>query len=184
MTAATELPHGPIGGGVFPGYECTYGPWPSRTDDEVWPQWVGPYPVHNQTQRDYQERIQRQAEDISETTGFGKVKERKHIMNSPPTTPPHVRTRKMIVDPSRFPKPQASDTKIKKSTASKRPVPRRPITRSTGSARLALHPRKGHVIFRELFQSHVISFETYLQDHDPEKQTPPAESYFDDWGSP
>ncbi|KAK3172318.1 hypothetical protein OEA41_005639 [Lepraria neglecta] len=177
------MSRGPVTDGQWAWFKPTNYPRARKTDDEAWPQWVGPCLVQNQAERDFQERLQREAEDISETTEYGGIKERKQLMMSPSGTPPLVRTRTMIVNPSRFPKSQASDTKIKKVRASKRPAPRRPVTRSLRqNPRLALHPCKGRVIFG-LF-SKVTSFETYLQDHDPEKQTLPAGTYLDGQGSP
>ncbi len=165
MTLANNLPHGPIGGGIFPGFERTYGPWPSKPDSEVWPQWVHGHLCGGPAARDYQIQLHEETQYLSETTEEGEINSRKLLLNSPPTTPPLDKKRKMIVDPSRFPKAQASDTKIKKTKASKLPITHRPLTRSTGSACLALHSRKGYVIVRELSRPQVMSFETYLQEH-------------------
>ena len=158
----------------------THYPRPSQDncDGETWPQRIQGYECGNQAERDRRQRLLRDADDISETTGFDDARERKQFIISPPSTPPLIRQQKMIVDPSRFPKTkthtqththtQARNTEVQKKAkarVSKRRAPRRPLTRSTGSARLALHHRKGHVIFRELFQSHVLTFETYLKDH-------------------
>jgi hypothetical protein len=132
--------------------------YPRKTDDKAWPQSVGLFQVQSQTERDLQERLQQEADDISETTGYGETKERKRQMISPPSTPPLNRGQTDIVGPL-----QASATKIKKVRA-KRSATRRPVTRSLQSRpRLFLHECKGYVYYGLLAEA--ISFEEYLQNH-------------------
>lgn len=127
-----------------------------------WPQWVRGYECGNLTERDRRERLLREAEGISETTE-DQDSPRNQVMISPPTTPPNISNRKTVMDPSHFPKTQASDTRIKKTKAFKRPAPRRPVTRSMVSEEVAFDSRKNHVKIRRLSQFPVMSFEQYLR---------------------
>ena len=144
---------------------------PVDENGEIWPQFIKGIRCNNQAERDHRERINRDTEMMSETTDY-QEDPRKRLLMSPPTTPPHIRQQAAVMNPSRhclldasWEGNEKSRTKIRKTKTKNRYVPRRPATRSTGIARLALHDRKGHVIVQKLFASEIMSFTAFVQEY-------------------
>lgn len=132
----------------------------------------------SQERRDLDECMRQENELGSETTYESDDPKELYMENrrnsrkrpmSPPSTPPHLKGRKL----SRTQDPISGlqdSSKVQKSGQKKRPsrvAPRRPMTRSWGIAGLSLHPhRKGQVLFWLTSTRYVVmSHEKYLRDY-------------------
>lgn len=132
----------------------------------------------SQERRDLDECMRQENELGSETTYESDDPKELYIENrrnfrrrpmSPPPTPPHLKGRTLSRTQEPFSGIQDS-SKVQKRGHKKRAsrvAPRRPMTRSWGSAGLSLHPlRKGQVIFWPTLTTYVItSYEKYLRDY-------------------
>ncbi len=88
---------------------------------------------------------------------------------SPPSTPPHLKGRKLprTQDPSSELRDSSKVQKGGQKKQRSRIAPRRPMTRSWGIAGLSLHPhRKDHVLFWPTARRYIVlSHEKYLRDY-------------------